>query len=128
MQIEWVPYDRLPQEFLPEQYGQQIILVLAFTYLLCIAQAVPHDLGVLSGRKLFFCRIVTITLCCLKLMPSMIVVTKTLVAREERRIGLKYMVYSSKHGMIICNTCMLTEIVMVMLEWCSNLYTYSNYI
>lgn len=54
MQIEWVPYDRLPQEFLPEQYGQQIILVLAFTYLLCIAQAVPHDLGVLSGRKLFF--------------------------------------------------------------------------
>lgn len=58
----------------------------------------------------------------------MIVDTKTKVARERRRIGLMYMVHSSKHAMIVCNDCILTEIVEVMLKWCSNLYTCSDYI
>ena len=76
----------------------------------------------------FLCLIMIISLCCLKLTPSMIMDTKTKAGSEWRETGIKYMVHLSEHGMIVCNTCVLTRIVEVILEWRINLYAYSNYI
>ncbi|OMO59317.1 titin-like protein [Corchorus capsularis] len=52
--IDLAPYDRLPKEFLPGRYAQQIQMELAFTSLLCMEKVILHDPGVSTGRQLSF--------------------------------------------------------------------------
>ncbi|KAK8581457.1 hypothetical protein V6N12_071679 [Hibiscus sabdariffa] len=50
--VEWTPYKRLPENFLPSPYDSQVCMERALTFLICMEKAILHDPAVSEQKQL----------------------------------------------------------------------------